>query len=288
MSTTDLPSTSQASTLDRVASLNRTVVAHRVVQTGILLTLIWKWKFFVASSAYYGRIPLSDAFFPEWLQSVWCVRAAFLGTILAVGLNLVTRSQRCRVICAAIALGGTSILCIHQASYNDMTFVTAWWTCLWAIWYVRRMDDDNKLLTLRRASLLSRLIISVILLGGAAGKWTSEYWSGEVFYDIYFVDRDYWVFNLLRSWFDPEQLRSIAMWYSRKVVVLETAAGLGLWMLPPKIAAAAGIVILTSIALLSNFLLFSVLFALIGLAAVGLLVPPSKEPQRSDESVRSD
>ena len=61
----------------------------------------------------------------------------------------------------------------------------------------RRIEDQADLL--RRARVLSRLIISVILLGGAPGKWTAEYWSGEVFYDIYFRDRDFWVFNLLRA-----------------------------------------------------------------------------------------
>jgi hypothetical protein len=57
--------------------------------------------------------------------------------------------------------------------------------------------------------------------------------------------------------------------------LVETVAGLGLWALPPRIAAALAILLLSSIALFSNFLLFSVLFALIGLASVGLLVPRS-------------
>ncbi len=158
-----------------------------------------------------------------------------------------------------------------------MTFVTAWWTSLWAVWYVHHMEDEDQASLLRRAAFLSRLIISVILLGGAAGKWTAEYWSGEVFYDIYFRDRDFWVFNLLRANFEPDALREIAMWYSRQVIVLETVAGLGLWLLPPRWAAAAGVILLTSIACFSNFLLFSVLISLIGLAAVGFFVERKTE-----------
>ncbi|MEM1068965.1 MAG: hypothetical protein AAGI63_08730 [Planctomycetota bacterium] len=260
-----------------IKPIDRALASHRIVQTGLLLTLVWKWTFFVASNQVYHNIPLRDSFFPVWLQSAWTAQLIYLAAVTAVGVSLVTKRNGVRRVCAAAALMCTTILCIHQASYNDMTFVTAWWTCLWTLWFVFHMDDVDQSRVLRRASLLSRSIISVILLGGASGKWTAEYWSGEVFYDIYFVDRDYWVFNLLRENFETEQLRSISMWYSRKVVLVETIAGLGLWALPPRIAAATAIVLLASIALLSNFLLFSVLFALIGLAAVGLFVPRSTE-----------
>jgi hypothetical protein len=252
--------------------VNRVLVAHRVVQAGILLTLIWKWSYFVTSTRVYAQIPLEDTFFPDWLRSVWTVAITYLVTVAVIALNLVTASRPLQLACSWITLIGTSILCVHQASYNDMTFVTAWWASLWAVWYVHRMEDEDQASLLRRAALLSRLIIAVILLGGAAGKWTAEYWSGEVLYDIYFRDRDFWLFNLLRANFEPDALREIATLYSRQVIVLETVAGLGIWLLPPKWAAAVGVILLASIALFSNFLLFSVLMSLIGLAAVGFFV----------------
>lgn len=252
--------------------VNRVVVAHRVVQAGILLTLVWKWSYFVIATRVYARIPLEDFFFPDLLRSVWTVAITYLVTVAAIALNLVTASRPLRRTCSWLTVVGTSILCLHQASYNDMTFVTAWWASIWALWYVHRMEDADQASLLRRAALLSRLIISVILLGGAAGKWTTEYWSGEVFYDIYFRDRDFWLFNLLRANFEPDMLREISTWYSRKVIVLETVTGLGLWLLPPRWAAIVAVTVLTSIAILSNFLLFSVLFSLIGLASVGFLV----------------
>jgi hypothetical protein len=263
--------------------VNRVLVAHRVVQAGILLTLIWKWSYFVASARVYAHILLEDPFFPDWLRSVWTVAITYLVTVAAIALNLITASRRLRCACSWLTLIGTSILCVHQASYNDMTFVTAWWVSLWAVWYVHRMEDEDHASLLRRAALLSRLIISVILLGGAAGKWTAEYWSGEVLYDIYFRDRDYWLFNLLRANFEPDMLREIATWYSRQVIVLETVAGLGLWLLPPRSAAAVAVILLASIALLSNFLLFSVLMSLIGLAAVGFFVQKRNPTQARSE-----
>ncbi len=275
MSSISKPDSNLTTTLTPTNQLNRTLFGHRLVQGGILLTLIWKWSFFVAANGMYDAIPLSDPFFPAWLQSAITVRVAFVTAVAAVGLNLATNRHRLQWICSLTALLCMTVLCIHQASYNDMTFVTAWWACVWAMWFVNHLNDPDQASLLRRASFLSRLIISLILLGGASGKWTAEYWSGEVFADIYFKDREFWVFQWLRSYFEPDQLRTIAMWYSRKVVLIETIAGLGLWALPPRIAAVMAILLLASIALLSNFLLFSVLFALIGLASVGLLVPRS-------------
>jgi hypothetical protein len=272
--------------------LNRAAVAHSLVQLGLLLTLVWKWRFFIAASRVYADFPLEDPFFPDWLRSASTVTVAFLLAVAAIALNLIIGLTvafllavaaislnliiGCRPLqrlCSWLTLATTSILCIHQASYNDMTFVTAWWTSVWSLWYVYHLDDDDQAGMLRRAAFLSRLIISVILLGGALGKWTAEYWSGEVLFDIYFRDRNFWVFNLLRANFQTDVLREIAVWYSRVVVLTETVAGLGLWLLPPRAAAALGVVLLSSIALFSNFLLFSVLWCLIALAAVGFFVP---------------
>ena len=100
-----------------------------------------------------------------------------------------------------------------------------------------------------------------------------------MFYEIYFRDRDFWVFNALRSWLDTESLHWMAMAYSRKVIVIETVAGLGLWLLPARWAALTGAVIFASIALLSNFLLFSVLAPLIGLSLAGWYRCPPSNPQ---------
>ena len=74
---------------------------------------------------------------------------------------------------------------------------------------------------------------------------------------------------MLRSWLDTESLRWAAMAYSRHVIVVETLGGLCLWLIPARWAALVGVVIFFSIAILSNFLLFSVLGPLIGLAVVG-------------------
>ncbi len=268
----------------------RVIAAFRLVTTCMLVALFWKWAFFLAADHVYVILPLADSFFPAWLQSIWTLRMAFVVTTSALSFAFVTDKSSLRHVACWYALIGVTILVWHQGAHNDMTFATAWWTCLWAVWFTGRIGKIADLESeqgraageelMHRAAFLSRLIVSLILLGGAVGKWTSEYWSGQVFYEIYFIDRDFWVFNWLRATCDQEALREIATWYSRKAVVIETLGGFGIWLLPPRHAAAAGVLIFASIALLSNFLLFSVLLTMIGLSAVGWFAV-GKPPVRS-------
>jgi len=256
---------------------SRLELAHRIILTGLFLSLVWKKDFFLYADWVYHRLPIHDAFFPAWLRSADVLRWDFLLTLVLIGISGFAQHAKTRIACGYLLLATLSVLCLHQGSYNDMTFVTAWWTSLWSLWLVHQMPTHKKTegeeaSVLRKAAFLSRLIVSVILLGGAVGKWTGEYWSGHVLYEIYFHDRDFWVFNGLRQCFDEAALREIAKWYSRQVVVVETLCGIGLWALPPRVAAAIGVTVLMAIALFSNFLLFSVMSCVIALASVGFLV----------------
>ena len=261
---TDAKSSSQSSEVD-----SRVVSAYLVVQVALFLGLAWKWAYFRLADGVYREIILQHDFFPNWLRSPDVARWAYLGSLISIALGVVSVWVWPRRFFAAVCIGCLSVLCVHQASYNDATFTTSWWTSLWLLWWTTRMGVDEPTASLRRGAFLARAIGSMILLGGAVGKWTPEYWSGEVFYDIYFVDRDYWLFNGLRDRYDEETLRWMATWYSRNVIMVESVCGFGLWLLPPKWAAAIGVVLFTLIALSSNFLLFSVLWPLIGLSAVG-------------------
>src|SRR6056297_3831560 len=146
------------------APVNLAVVAHRVVQAGLALGLLWKWKFFTASAKAYAAIPLQDEFFPEFFRSTPVLVVTFIATVAAIGLNFITANRRLQIACSTITLAGATVLCLHQGSYNDMTFVTTWWTSVWALWFVVHLSDPDRPALLRRAAFLSRLIISVILL----------------------------------------------------------------------------------------------------------------------------
>ncbi len=244
----------------------------RWVLTGMLLGLLWKLAFFRVADQVYTAIPIHDGFFPEWLQQSVTLRVAFVTAATSIVVTWLASQSVMRRSAMLICGVASTVMLLHQGSYNDMTFTTIWWCNVWALWYVWRMDVDSPDDLRRKAAFLSRLMISVVLIGGAVGKWTGEYWSGQVFYEIYFRDRDFWIFNWLRSWLDPEALRWTAMVYSRQVILIETIGGLTLWLLPARWAALAGVVIFSSIAMLSNFLLFSVLGPLIGLAIAGWYV----------------
>ena len=180
-------------------------IAFVVTQLGLFFGLVWKlglitpeglvWQkgFFLLADEAYHRMPLDDSFFPDWLRSAGTARWAYLTTVTAIIIGLIGRLRSIRLIATSVSLVALSVLCVHQASYNDATFVTCWWTTLWTLWFVSSMHDRDQTTTLQRGAFLSRLILSMILLGGAIGKWTPEYWSGDVFYDIYFRDREQWM-----------------------------------------------------------------------------------------------
>lgn len=241
----------------------------RLVLAGMLVGLLWKLTFFRAANQIYAAIPIHDSFFPSWLQQAVTLRIAFLVAVGSIFLTWFAQQRRLRCAAISICWLASTVMLLHQGSYNDMTFTTVWWCNVWALWYVSRMDIDSPEELQRKSSFLCRLLVSVVLLGGAVGKWTGEYWSGEVLYEIYFRDRDFWVFNCLRSCLDADSLRWAATAYSRQVIAVETAGGLLIWLLPARWAAVVGTVIFSSIALLSNFLLFSVLAPLIGLSVAG-------------------
>ena len=268
----------------------RQLVAYRLVQLGTLLALIWKLPFLISGAKAYLELPIYQDFFSPLLSSAAVVIGTYLFVCIAIAFNWYCRQDRLRSKTAWLPVVGLSILCVHQGTYNDMTFTTAWWAMVWSAWFAGRINESDTHL-IDRGAKLTRTILSVILLGGAVGKWTAEYWSGQVLYEIYFVDRDFWIYNWTRESFSPDTVREIATWYSRKVIIVETAVGLTLWAMPSRIAAAVGLAVYASIAIFSNYYLFSVLLSLIALAAVGFLVPrdappsePVTEPIRPDAS----
>ncbi len=241
---------------------------YRVVVGFLLASLLWKSRAIPFFYSTYTSLPLHDEFFPGLMRSTGVLATAFVIPI-ALGIAVFFSASRRLLWVQSIATTiCVFVLCTHQGTYNDATFVTCFWTSAWCLWYVSRFNDTTSDL-LAKGQRIAVLIFSVIFLGGAFGKWTPGYWSGEVLYEIYFVDRNFWFHNLLRSTLDAEMLRSFATCYSRMVVLTETACAF-LWLLPTRIASALAIAVFMGIAVFSNTNLFSVMFCLFGLALVGL------------------
>lgn len=246
----------------------------RLVLVATFLALTWKFRFLLWTSATYFASPIEHRLFPSFFEAPSTFRTAYALAVITTAAAALAPAARLAQLLSVVALASVTILCLHIGSYNDATFTTAWWVMLWATWFAGQLGADQRL-ALRRGARLSRGIVSVVFLGGAVGKWTMEYWSGQVLYEIYFVNRDFWLFNMLRNTLDPADLRTTAAWYSRGVILVESGLGLGLWLLPSRVAAAAGTAAFIGIALLSNDLLFSVLLSVAGLAAVGFWDTPT-------------
>ncbi len=244
---------------------------YRVVTLTILASMIWKYAYFIPIFQSYAQLELSDSFFPSFFTNNYVLAGLYLAPIAFGIIALFTRSVLLLRTQALTTLGCMFGLCIHQGSYNDVTFVTCLWVSLWCVWYTLKINEPPEEL-IKKSQRFSLLIISLVFLGGAAGKWTPGYWSGEVIYEIYFSHRDFWFFNLLRNQLDTESLRNVATLYSRVIVISETACSF-LWLLKPKYGGMIAIAMLLGITFLSNLLLFSVTFCLIGLAIAAIETP---------------
>jgi len=70
------------------ADINRPLAAYRLVQFAILISLFWKWRFFLEANLIYATIPVGDPFFPDWLRSIDTLRIAFWTLAVATAISL--------------------------------------------------------------------------------------------------------------------------------------------------------------------------------------------------------
>lgn len=250
------------------------IVVYRVVTATIIGSLLWKADCYPAVCNIYSTYSLSDSFFPSFLSNTIVLGFMLIAPVVLGTIVMVVHNKPFLILHSVVTLLCMFGMCIHQGSYNDVTFLTCFWVSLWCVWYSVKLGSPPREL-IAKSQTFAILIISLIFLGGAVGKWTPGYWSGQVLYEIYFVDRDFWFFNLLRSNLQPEALRDFATCYSRMVILAESTCAL-LWLLPAKLAGAIALTMLVGIAIFSNIYLFSVMFCLCGLAIV-CLHEPKKE-----------
>ena len=243
----------------------------KVVFAAILISLLWKLPYYIVLDHFNRTMPLQDPFFPAFFRNQTVARMAYLIAAAAATMLLLSKSRSILTFGSLVLTVTLFTLNIHQSGFNDVTFLCSGWSALWCLWFSTQIGEPNESL-LPRATWLSHAILSLILIGGSIGKMTPEYWSGQVLYEIYFVDRDFWFYNIIRNNCTADGLRDAATWHSRLVIVTEFACGF-LWLLPMRIASWVALFVLVGIALTNNLLLFSVVTSLIGLAIIGLHQP---------------
>jgi hypothetical protein len=237
------------------------VIDHRrralAVATGAwLLGWYWKVSFYVAHLREAAAHPIDLASLPSVLRAPWLAVVAYALPAAAATLAL----------CALIA-------CAHVELFSDATFVTSFWAALWLAWLAAAPDDELA----RHGPRLARATVALVFLGGAVGKLTGAYASGEAFYHLYFLQKDTWPYPALRAALEPGALRALATWFSRAVIAGELALAFGP-IVPHRSYVWGACVIMLGMVVISTFYLLSVVAPLVGVLVASrvLAAAPSR------------
>ncbi len=235
----------------------------------------WFWKAWFFAGYYFGEIwahPFRYAGLPRVLVHPALAAIAWAAPVMVVGALAYPRAWTMRAS-AGLMTVAAFVACLHFETFSDATFVTSFWVGLWLVWFtanIRRTDASLYL----HARALAQCILALVFLGGAVGKLTSEYTSGEAFYQLYFVQKDSWPYPSLRDALSADALRALATWFSRLVIAGELALAL-CPLYPYRLTAIGGTAVMAGMVVISTWNLLSVMACLIGLLLALLSI---KEP----------
>lgn len=239
----------------------------------------WLWKFYFLFVDIFLAglfVELAHPLFPSFMTRGHTAMALYFAPLLG-GLPLLRNlTGRKAILIAAILLLSSLGLLGHINSYNDATFTTCFWSALWLLWFALNCHRQDEALALE-ARWLAKLTVAVIFLGGAVGKLTSGYWSGEVLHTIYFEQKDYFLYSWLRDAASLETRQTLAMLLSRAAILGEATLALAV-SLPYRWYARLGIITMLFIVAISTFYLFSVMAPLVGLLLANQLRLASTDP----------
>jgi hypothetical protein len=225
----------------------------------------WLWKAWFFAGYYFSEVwthPLRYDGLPRVLVHPALAAVAWAAPLLVIGALAYPRAWTLRVASGLMA-GAALAACLHFETFSDATFVTSWWVALWLVWFTANASRTDVALYLH-ARALAQCTLALVFLGGAIGKLTPEYTSGEAFYQLYFLQKDSWPYPWLRGALSPDALRALATWFSRVVIAVELAIAV-CPLLPYRLTAIAGTVVMIGMVVISTWNLLSVMACLIGL-----------------------
>lgn len=241
---------------------NDAMAVFRFAMLGWYVGWYSKISMFIDEANIHLYYPLEHPSFTGFRVNGMVMFGALMVPML-FGLLLIKMSRLKLIIVALSTIICSVILLIHVASFNDATFTTSFWAGLWLLWLAGNCERNDYDLV-RQGRRLALMTVSLMFLGGFIGKLTPEFWSGEMFYNYFFLSREILFYPWLRENLHPQQLRDLATWFSRFVVVMEGAMML-FWLLPFKRAAPLMIFCCSCIILGSTPWLISVFGCLIGM-----------------------
>jgi len=227
-----------------------------IATAGWLVGWYWKLVPMLGHLREAAAWPIDLDALPSLLRAPWIAIVAY-ALPLGGGVALWLGGRRARLAGAIVLALAAAVGCVHVELFNDATFVTSFWTALWIAWLAAAGDDELG----RHGPLLARCVVAFVFFGGAVGKLSASYWSGDVFYHLYFEQKSNWPYSALRVAASDATLHAIARWFSRFVIGGELALSLGP-LLPHRLYVWMACAAIAFMVLSSTLFLFSVLASL--------------------------
>lgn len=239
------------------------------VRVVYIFVLFWLLGWFIKAAFFFPylfqeitQIPLSNDFFPALWAEPSLAQLAYVLPALALAVFVRPSVLMCRIV-AMMMVFCAAILVLHQDTCNDAMFVTSFWSALWFLWLVVNWEKGDEYLV-THSRRIGQWVIGVVFWAGFVGKLTPEYWSGEVFYNIFFVQNNEWLGRWLNTHLSVPQAHILAAVISCSVIVIEFFLSLAPF-LPFTLIVRWGLILLPAIALFSTWKIFSVVSCLIGI-----------------------
>jgi hypothetical protein len=264
--------------------INNTQFQNVHLRAARTLLIFWLLGWFLKADFYipylYREVilyPFSTDFFPVFFKDPLVLQFFYALPVLALGVFFRPNTYYLNISAVTMVISSFMLL-LHQDTHNDVTFLTSFWVGIWYFWFVNQFKCAGKEVFIHARSL-ALCLVSVIFLGGFIGKVTREYWSGEVFADIFMRQNFGWIGQWVRGHFTEDAIRWGFWWVSKFVIVAEGILAFApLW--PTKFVQILGIALMLSISTFTTWRIFSVLFSLIGLLYILSLLKGSVDSQK--------
>lgn len=207
--------------------------------------------------------------FPELMRST--ATAATLYFLPLLGLPLLYKPSPLRARALSVLMGISAAgSMMHQQFYNDATFTVLIWIAIWLFWLSFQGEREPGEAA-REARITTKGMVAMIFFGGFLGKLTGAYWSGEIFEEVYFYQKDYFLYAWLRDVLSAQQISLAATWFSRGAILGEAAVVIGAFALSYRRWTLLVMAVLVGMVAISEPWLFSVLGGMMGVVVANLL-----------------
>ena len=265
--------------LSNLTTIDKSILnAHRAWSITTLIAWLWHSERIYNYFSSFRSIRLESDFFPSILNNIPLASFAFIAALCALAVSLIFPNKKVWFASAAVIMGACLYLALGPFGFAWQFFTTTFWSCWFFLWLATRCEQQDPR-SMDAGIRMALMIVSLVFLGGAVGKWTARYWSGEVFFHLLFLYQPDPKFAMLREALEPKELFGLATLYSRLAIIAETCLAL-VWLLPAKLGLIAALFALLGMWLISPTGIIDAIGPLIGLLLGGLVL--TRSPPRSD------